>query len=83
MTSSDDPTSPASAAYGQLLNDIKVRIRSARVGAALAVNRALIELYWEIGDEILRRERAEGWGAKVIDRLAADLRREFPDMTGL
>jgi predicted nuclease of restriction endonuclease-like (RecB) superfamily len=69
--------------YGQLLADIKVLIRTARVGAALAVNRALIELYWEIGTEILRRERAEGWGAKVIDRLAADLRREFPDMTGL
>jgi predicted nuclease of restriction endonuclease-like (RecB) superfamily len=66
-----------------MLADIKARIRTARVGAALAVNRALIELYWEIGSEILRRERSEGWGAKVIDRLAADLRREFPDMTGL
>ena len=41
-----------------------VRIRSARVGAALAVNRALIELDWEIGNEILRRERAEGWGRR-------------------
>ncbi|MGC2374052.1 MAG: DUF1016 N-terminal domain-containing protein, partial [Solirubrobacteraceae bacterium] len=38
---------------------------------------------WEIGHEILDRERREGWGAKVIDRLAADLRREFPEMTGL
>lgn len=71
------------AAYGELLKDIKDRIRRARVGAALAVNRALIELYWEIGNEILRRETAEGWGARVIDRLAGDLRREFPDMTGL
>jgi predicted nuclease of restriction endonuclease-like (RecB) superfamily len=83
MTSSDEQTSPAPAAYGQLLDDIKTRIRRARVSAALAVNRALIELYWEIGNEILERERAEGWGAKVIDRLAADHRREFPDMTGL
>ena len=71
------------AAYGQLLDDIKVRIRNARVAAALAVNQALIALYWEIGAEILRREREQGWGAKVIDRLAADLRREFPEMTGL
>ncbi len=71
------------AVYGQLLDDIKARIRSARVAAALAVNQALIVLYWEIGREILRREQAQGWGAKVIDLLAADLRREFPEMTGL
>jgi predicted nuclease of restriction endonuclease-like (RecB) superfamily len=83
MTQPSDGPTPEPAVYGQLLADIKDKIRTARVGAALAVNRALIELYWEIGTEILRRERTEGWGAKVIDRLAADLRREFPDMTGL
>lgn len=71
------------AIYGQLLDDIKERIRNARTTAALAVNQALIVLYWEIGREILRREDEQGWGARVIDRLAADLRREFPDMTGL
>jgi predicted nuclease of restriction endonuclease-like (RecB) superfamily len=71
------------AVYGQLLDDIKARIRNARVSAALAFNQALIVLCWEIGSEILRREHEQGWGAKVIDRLAADLRREFPEMTGL
>lgn len=50
---------------------------------ALAVNSELIRLYWEIGHEILEREQREGWGAKIIDRLAADLRRDFPEMTGL
>jgi len=40
-------------------------------------------LYWHIGREILRRQQQEGWGAKVIDRLARDLSREFPDMKGL
>jgi DUF1016 N-terminal domain len=54
------------AVYGQLLDDIKARIRDARVVAALAVNQALIVLYWEIGQEILRREHEQGWGAKVI-----------------
>ncbi|MHB8695721.1 MAG: PDDEXK nuclease domain-containing protein [Solirubrobacteraceae bacterium] len=83
MTPPDDQTTPAPAAYSQLLDDIKGRIRSARVGAALAVNRALIELYWEIGREILRLRSDEGWGTKISARLAADLRREFPDMTGL
>jgi predicted nuclease of restriction endonuclease-like (RecB) superfamily len=40
-------------------------------------------LYWSIGREILARQVAEGWGARVIGRLATDLRRDFPKMTGL
>jgi hypothetical protein len=60
MTQPSDGPTPEPAVYGQLLADIKDKIRTARVGAALAVNRALIELYWEIGTEILRRERTEG-----------------------
>jgi predicted nuclease of restriction endonuclease-like (RecB) superfamily len=71
------------AAYACFLDDLKARIRDARVRAALAVNRELILLYWQIGREILRRQREQGWGAKVVGRLAADLRREFPEMTGL
>ncbi len=69
--------------YPEFLAEVKARIAAARTRAALAVNSELIRLYWEIGHEILDRERREGWGAKVIDRLAADLRREFPEMTGL
>lgn len=69
--------------YAELLEQLKLRIRSARLQAALAVNRGLIRLYWEIGQSILERQEREGWGAKVIERLAADLRREFPDMRGL
>lgn len=83
MTPPPEEVGLDSAAYGELLDDGKARIREARVGAALAVNRVLIELYWEIGREILRREQVEGWGAKIIQRPAADLRREFPGMTGL
>jgi hypothetical protein len=71
------------ADYPQFLADIRERVQSARTQAVLAVNTKLIELYWEIGNEILGREDREGWGARVIDRLAADLRREFPDMKGL
>ena len=69
--------------YVELLDEIKSRIRSAQIKAALAVNRELIELYWSIGRDIVQRQRREGWGAKVIDRLAADLRSEFPEMSGL
>lgn len=50
--------------------------------AILAVNRELLVLYWQIGRDILQRQQTEGWGSKVIDRLARDLKREFPDMRG-
>ena len=50
--------------------------------AALSVNRELVLLYWQLGQDILTRQRQQGWGAKVIDRLARDLQKEFPDMKG-
>ncbi len=69
--------------YVALLAEIKSRITAARLKAAVAVNSELILLYWQIGGDILRRQRDEGWGAKVVDRLAADLRQVFPEMKGL
>ena len=69
--------------YASLLAELKERIRTARLKAAVAVNEELILLYWSIGRDILDRQTAAGWGARVIDRLAADLRRDFPEMTGL
>jgi len=68
--------------YGELLENLKSRIRTARVQAALSVNRKLVLLYWHIGKEILQKQEQEGWGTKVIDRLALDLAREFPEMKG-
>lgn len=62
--------------------ELKTRIQSAQQRAALAVNRELIELYWQIGRDILDRQAAQGWGAKVIERLAHDLRSAFPEMKG-
>lgn len=69
--------------YNHFLHDLKSRIRAARTRAALSVNRELILLYWQIGRDILERQEREGWGAKVIERLATDLRAEFQDMKGL
>jgi predicted nuclease of restriction endonuclease-like (RecB) superfamily len=69
--------------HPSLLAELKERIRTARLKAAIAVNRELILLYWSIGRDILTRQTKEGWGTRVIDRLAADLRRDFPEMTGL
>lgn len=72
----------SSADYEQFLLNLKERIRSAQIKAALAVNQELVMLYWRIGRDILERQRQQGWGAKVIDRLAQDLRKEFPEMQG-
>jgi len=68
--------------YADWLGDLKSRIQSARMRAASEVNRELVRLYWEIGCDILARQKQQGWGAKVIERLATDLRHEFPDMKG-
>ena len=69
--------------YAELLGQIKERIRSAQLRAASAVNHELVLLYWQLGREILTRQEQKGWGAKIIDHLATDLRRSFPEMTGL
>jgi predicted nuclease of restriction endonuclease-like (RecB) superfamily len=68
--------------YGPLLADLKARVRASQVKAAVSVNRELILLYWHIGREILRAQKAEGWGAKVVERLSKDLTEEFPEMDG-
>lgn len=73
------PTPPGYAAW---LAELKTRIHSAQQRAALAVNRELVLLYWQMGQDILARQAQQGWGAKVIERLAQDLRAAFPDMKG-
>jgi predicted nuclease of restriction endonuclease-like (RecB) superfamily len=69
--------------YAEFLREIKERIRSTQVRAALNVNRELVLLYWQLGREILTRQQKDGWGAKVIERLSRDLRAAFPEMKGL
>ena len=68
--------------YQLWLATLKQRVRSAQQRAVLSVNRELVLLYWQIGRDILDRQQAQGWGAKVIDQLAGDLTTAFPDMKG-
>ena len=74
--------SPPPEGYADWLADLKSRIHAAQQRAALAVNHELVPLYWQIGRDILARQAQQGWGTKVIDRLAQDLRTAFPDMKG-
>lgn len=71
------------ADYGTWIAGLKRRIQGARQRALLAANAEQIRLYYDIGREILERQSREGWGAKVIDQVSADLRSAFPDMKGL
>lgn len=81
------PAAPPAASlpdgYAATLSEIKTHLCSARVRAILAANPIVIEAYWRIGKIILDRQQEAAWGAKVIDRLAADLQEAFPDMGGL
>lgn len=70
------------AGYDAFLRDIKDRVQTAHTSAAFAVNAELVLLYWTVGHEISLRMQQHGWGSKVVNRLADDLRREFPDMKG-
>ncbi len=69
--------------YERLLGELKEQVASARFEAQRTVNAHLIQLYWNIGRVILNRQTHQGWGAKIITRLAQDLRHEFPEMKGL
>jgi predicted nuclease of restriction endonuclease-like (RecB) superfamily len=68
--------------YFKVLSDLKSRIIEARQKAALSVNKELLLMYWEVGKTIIEIQAKEGWGAKIVDKLAHDLHSEFPDMKG-
>ncbi|MEQ1741908.1 MAG: PDDEXK nuclease domain-containing protein [Candidatus Nitrotoga sp.] len=84
MSVNEIPTSltPPPEGYTDWLGELKAQIHEAQQRAAQAVNLELVLLYWKIGNAILIRQNKQGWGAKVVDRLAHDLRSSFPDMQG-
>lgn len=68
--------------YSVFLKDLKAKVKSAQLKAAVKVNTELVTLYWEIGQSIHQKQEKLGWGAKTIETLSRDLGREFPDMKG-
>ena len=62
----------------ELLRDIKTEVLSSQIKAITAVNSELTMLYWNIGNAIIQKQKREGWGAKVINRLEVDLKIYFP-----
>ncbi len=78
----DDMNPVLPSDYQAWLKTLKARIQATQQRAVFAVNRDLLMLYWQIGDDILQRQQKQGWGAKVIERLSQDLKVAFPEMKG-
>jgi predicted nuclease of restriction endonuclease-like (RecB) superfamily len=76
------PASDAPASYADWLAGLKARIRQERLRVVLVSNAVMVLLYWDLGRSILEKQADQGWGSRVIDRLAADLREAFPEMKG-
>lgn len=74
--------SEMSDSYLEMRDSVVRHIKESRVRLVVQANSGMILLYWNIGNEILQRQQAEGWGARVIDRLSKDLSEEFPEMKG-
>lgn len=72
----------ATAEYQRFVEALKTRVRTARISAARHINRDLILLYWDIGHGIVEKQRVLGWGDAVVEMVATDLRRAFPDVRG-
>lgn len=68
--------------YKELLIEIKNRIREAQLKAMMAANSQMLLLYWQMGQYIIQNQQAEGWGAKIIEKLSVDLKKEFPELKG-
>lgn len=68
--------------YAAFVGELTARISAGRLAAARAVNTELVSLYWDIGAAIREKQATLGWGDGVVDRLARDLKRAFPDATG-
>ena len=76
------PASDTPQDYAAWLASLKARIQHERLRVVLASNAVMVLLYWDIGRSILDKQADQGWGSRVIDRLATDLREAFPDMKG-
>jgi hypothetical protein len=82
MTKATDTAALTSPEYRQFIEDLKIRVVSARLSAARVVNSEAILLYWDIGQGIVEKQNMLGWGESVIEQVSRDLRAAFPGSTG-
>ena len=68
--------------FNQWIEDLKQKIHSARRKVALSINSQLLELYWELGKEIVAKQNKSNWGSNFIENIATELKHEFPEIKG-
>ena len=68
--------------YKNWLQELKQRIRSSQIKAAVKVNTELIGLYWSLGQEIINKEKESNWGSGFLNTLSDDLKAAFPEIKG-
>ena len=71
-----------SSDYKSFLGEIKSRIASSQIKAAIAVNEELLRLYWDLGKIILEKQKVSSWGDGLIEQISTDLKSEFPNIQG-
>lgn len=81
------PTAPAAApqdeqAYRQWVGELKGRFRQVQLKAAVTVNTALLQFYWDLGADVAEKQKQAAWGSGFLAQLSADLMREFPEVAG-
>lgn len=76
------PSNLSSPEYHNWLRDIKARFHQKQIKAATQVNTALLEFYWELGDEIVKKQKEAAWGNDFLTNLSHDLMVEFPEVKG-
>jgi predicted nuclease of restriction endonuclease-like (RecB) superfamily len=69
-------------AYLDWFQDLKAKIRSAQIKASIAVNEEMLLLYWDVGKSIVEKQNQFGWGSKIVEQIAKDLKQEVPDTNG-
>jgi len=79
---STDKLGPQAADYKEWLKALKTRVRQVQLKAAIAVNQELLGFYWELGADMVEKQKSAAWGSGFIKQLSQDLRAEFPEMKG-
>ncbi|MDD3275890.1 MAG: PDDEXK nuclease domain-containing protein [Kiritimatiellales bacterium] len=82
MTQSENSQIIRNADYSAFLKDVKQRIQSAQIKAAVRVNQELLGLYWDLGEQIIEKQREAKWGDGFLEQMSRDLLAEFPGIKG-
>jgi len=68
--------------YVEWIKEIKEKVRRAQLKAVVAVNSAVLEFYWELGADIIEKQKSAKWGSGFLTQMSQDLMSEFPDVKG-